>query len=100
MLEAGKGIVVNLSSGAGRTAFPEIGGYCASKFAVEGMTKSLALELPPGMAAIALSPGVVDTDMLRSNWGDLAATCQSPKEWARRAAPFILNLRCVDNGSL
>ncbi|MCD8483520.1 MAG: SDR family oxidoreductase [Verrucomicrobia bacterium] len=98
MIQAGKGIIVNLSSGAGRTAFPEIGGYCASKFAVEGMTKSLALELPPGMACIALSPGVVDTDMLRSNWGDLAATCQTPDEWARRATPFILNLRCVDNG--
>jgi NAD(P)-dependent dehydrogenase (short-subunit alcohol dehydrogenase family) len=98
MVERRHGIIVNLSSGAGRTPFPQIGPYCASKFAVEGLTKALAQELPPGMAAIPLSPGVVNTDMLRSNWGERAAACQDPKTWAHRAVPFILNLRAVDNG--
>jgi NAD(P)-dependent dehydrogenase (short-subunit alcohol dehydrogenase family) len=37
--------------------------YCASKWAVEGLTLSLAHELPPGMAAVTLNPGIVKTDM-------------------------------------
>ena len=40
---------------------------------IEGLTKALAEELPPGMAAIPLSPGVIDTDMLRQAWGDGAS---------------------------
>ncbi|KAL5668453.1 hypothetical protein ACJX0J_020674, partial [Zea mays] len=43
--------------------------YCASKWAIEGLTRSLAKELPPGIAAIALSPGVVNTDMVTSCFG-------------------------------
>ena len=99
MKRKSKGVIVNLSSGAGRMGLPQISVYCASKFAVEGLTKALAAELPHGMAAVAVSPGVVDTDMLRSTRGDAAANCPSPMLWARTAAPFFLNLSLKDNGA-
>jgi NAD(P)-dependent dehydrogenase (short-subunit alcohol dehydrogenase family) len=98
MVARKSGIIVNLSSGWGRSTSPEVAPYCASKFAVEGMTRALAQELPSGMAAIPLNPGVINTDMLRSAWGDEAGGYPSADEWAKRAAPFLLNLGPKDNG--
>jgi NAD(P)-dependent dehydrogenase (short-subunit alcohol dehydrogenase family) len=98
MLEAGRGLVVNLSSGWGRSVSPGVAPYCASKYAIEGMTKALAEELPAGMAAVPLSPGVVDTDMLRSAWAEGAASHPRPEEWAERAVPFLLGLGPEENG--
>jgi NAD(P)-dependent dehydrogenase (short-subunit alcohol dehydrogenase family) len=92
------GVIVNLSSGWGRSTSPEVAPYCASKFAVEGLTLALAQELPKGMAAVPLNPGVIDTDMLRQAWGDSAGHYPSPEQWAKRAAPFLLNLGPRDNG--
>ena len=43
----------------GREGEAELAPYCASKFAIEGITKSMALELPHGMAVVALDPGGV-----------------------------------------
>ena len=73
MVAPRKGVIVNLSSGWGRSVSPEVAPYCASKWAIEGLTKALAEELPPGMAAVPLNPGVIDTDMLRQCWADGAA---------------------------
>jgi NAD(P)-dependent dehydrogenase (short-subunit alcohol dehydrogenase family) len=98
MINRGRGVVANFSSGWGRSTAPEVAPYCASKYAVEGLTAALSQELPPGLAAVAVNPGVIDTDMLRSCWGDDAATCPSPDEWAGRAAPFLLALSSDDNG--
>lgn len=98
MLERRHGVIVNLSSGWGRTTSPEVVPYCTSKWAIEGLTQGLAKELPAEMAAIALSPGMVDTDMLRSCNDEGAATAPSPDAWARRAAPFILKLGPKDSG--
>ena len=98
MIAAGRGIVVNLSSGWGRSTSPNVAPYCASKFAVEGLTAALAQELPPPLAAIALSPGVVDTDMLRQCWADEAAQYPGPDAWSRRAAPRLLAFSRADNG--
>ena len=92
------GVIVNLSSGWGRSTSPEVAPYCASKFAVEGLTRALAQELPAGMAAIPLNPGVIDTDMLRSAWGDAAGNYPSADQWANTAAPFLLKLGAKDNG--
>ena len=52
MVAARKGVIINLSSGWGRSVSPEVAPYCASKWAIEGLTKALAEELPEGMAAI------------------------------------------------
>jgi NAD(P)-dependent dehydrogenase (short-subunit alcohol dehydrogenase family) len=72
--------------------------YCASKWAIEGLTQALAQELPPGLAAIAVNPGVIDTEMLRRCWGDGAASFPDPDAWASAAAPFLLSLSVDDNG--
>jgi len=98
MISKGNGIIVNISSGWGRTAAPEVAPYCASKWAVEGLTLALSQELPPGLAAVAVNPGIIDTEMLRSTWGDGAASFPSPKQWAIKAVPFLLALTTEDNG--
>ncbi|MBI3361697.1 MAG: oxidoreductase, partial [Chloroflexi bacterium] len=70
----------------------------ASKWAIEGLTQALAEELPRGMGAIPLNPGVIDTDMLRSCMGGTASRYPSPAKWVEKAVPFILSLNSRDNG--
>ena len=99
MIEQGSGVMINLSSGWGRSVSPEVAPYCASKWAIEGLTQALATELPPGMAAIPLSPGVIATDMLRQAWGEEGVVgYRTPAQWAVQAAPFILGLGAQHNG--
>ncbi|QDU24054.1 SDR family oxidoreductase [Urbifossiella limnaea] len=98
MVARKSGVVVNLSSGWGRSVSPEVAPYCASKYAVEGLTLALAQELPRGMAAVPLNPGVIDTDMLRQAWADGASAYPKAEKWAERAAPFLLALGAEDNG--
>jgi NAD(P)-dependent dehydrogenase (short-subunit alcohol dehydrogenase family) len=89
---------VNFSSGWGRSTDAEVAPYCATKWAIEGLTQALAQEIPDGMAAIPLNPGVIDTDMLRSCFGDSAASYPSAQQWAQRAVPFLLRLSPGENG--
>lgn len=98
MLETGNGVLVNLSSGWGRSVSPEVAAYCASKFAIEGMTQALSSELPPGFAAIPLNPGVINTDMLQSCFGEAANNHDDAQQWAKRAVPYILEFGPRDNG--
>lgn len=98
MVARKSGVIVNLSSGWGRSTSPQVAPYCASKYAIEGLTKALAQELPAGMAAVPLNPGVIDTDMLRQAWSDGASAYPKADEWAKRAAPFLLGLGAKDNG--
>jgi len=98
MIERGSGVVVNLSSGWGRSVAAEVASYCASKWAVEGMTQALAEELPPGLAAVPLNPGVINTDMLQSCFGESARDYRSAAQWADTAVPFLLKLDATDNG--
>lgn len=93
-----QGVIVNLSSGWGRSAAGQVAPYCASKWAIEGLTRSVAKELPIGVAIVALSPGVVNTDMLQSCFGTSASLYQTPEAWAPKAATMILNLTVADNG--
>src|SRR6266478_3648029 len=79
------GIIINISSGWGRSVSSDVAPYCASKWAIEGLTQALAEELPRGMAAIPLDPGVIDTDMLRSCFGGRASRFPAPKDWAEKA---------------
>ena len=98
MVDCGRGVIVNFSSGWGRSTAPEVAPYCATKWAVEGLTAALAAELPSGMAAVALNPGIIDTDILRSCFGDASASCPDPTTWARRAVPQILQIGPRQNG--
>jgi NAD(P)-dependent dehydrogenase (short-subunit alcohol dehydrogenase family) len=98
MIERGSGVIVNFSSGWGRSTDAEVAPYCASKWAIEGLTDALAQELPSGMAAVALNPGIINTEMLQSCFGDSAKSYPSAAEWARTAVPFLLKLGPKDNG--
>lgn len=98
MIKRRIGRIINFSSGWGRSVSPDVAPYCTSKWAVEGMTRALAEELPRGMAAIPLNPGVIDTDMLRKCWGGDTSSYGSPQEWAERAVPFILSINPEMNG--
>jgi NAD(P)-dependent dehydrogenase (short-subunit alcohol dehydrogenase family) len=57
------GIIVNISSVAGRTAFPLTSAYVSSKFALEGLSESMAYELEQfGIKVILIEPGVIKTN--------------------------------------
>lgn len=98
MIRAKHGVIVNFSSGWGRSTDAEVAPYCASKWAIEGLTLALAQELPAGMAAVSLNPGIINTEMLQSAFGSAAGGYISPEAWARRAVPFLLALGLDDNG--
>ena len=98
MIQKKRGIIVNFSSGWGRSTSPEVAPYCATKYAIEGLTQALAQELPAGMAAVPLNPGVIDTEMLRSCFGGSAGSYPKPTTWAKTAVPFLLKLNPSHNG--
>ncbi|MDP6679243.1 MAG: SDR family oxidoreductase [Verrucomicrobiota bacterium] len=98
MIERNHGVIVNLSSGWGRSTSPDVAPYCATKWAIEGLSKAMADELPSGMACVPLSPGVVNTEMLQSCFGGGADTARKPDAFAKAAAPFLLALGPKDNG--
>ncbi len=98
MIPRGRGVIVNFSSGWGRSAAAEVAPYCATKWAVEGLTQALAQELPAGLAAVALNPGIINTDMLRSCFGGSASAYPGAAEWAQTAVPYLLALGARDNG--
>jgi NAD(P)-dependent dehydrogenase (short-subunit alcohol dehydrogenase family) len=99
MIAAQRGVVVNFSASWGRTTAPKVAVYCASKWAIEGLTSALAKDLPKGLAAVALNPGIINTDMLQSIFAAAAAArYPKPADWAQAAAPFILALNAGDNG--
>jgi NAD(P)-dependent dehydrogenase (short-subunit alcohol dehydrogenase family) len=98
MVKRKNGVIVNFSSGWGRSTDAEVAPYCASKWAIEGLTQSLAQELPSGMAAVPLNPGIINTEMLRSTFGGSANSYPTAEEWAKSAVPFILNFGAKDNG--
>lgn len=98
MIERRRGVIVNFSSGWGRSVSAEVAPYCASKWAIEGLTKALAAELPRGMAAVPLNPGVIDTEMLRSCFGASAGSFPDADQWSHVAVPFLLEIDARHNG--
>lgn len=98
MIRKGSGVLVNFSSGWGRSTSPEVAPYCATKWAIEGLTQALAQELPAGLAAIPLNPGIINTEMLQSCLGTGASQFETAETWAQKAVPFLLQLGTKDNG--
>jgi 3-oxoacyl-[acyl-carrier protein] reductase len=84
---AGGGVVINISSIAARTAMGSNIMYCASKAALDNMTLSLARALAPAVRVVSVSPGLVDTEFVKSldpEWRD-AQAARTPL--GRLAAP-------------
>lgn len=80
MVDAGWGRIVNISSSSTHSGAPYMAHYVAAKSAVNGLTKTLALEYgPAGITVNAVPPGFIDTPMLRAaesrgHLGDIQAT--------------------------
>lgn len=98
MLKRGSGVAVNFSSGWGRSTSPEVAPYCATKWAMEGLSQAVAQEVSGKVAVVALNPGIIDTDMLRSTFGSDAGSYPTATQWARSAVPFLASLGPQHNG--
>lgn len=69
MIENGSGKIINIASQAGTVAIPDHVAYCASKFAIIGMTKTMALEWGQhGITVNSISPTVVLTELGKKAW--------------------------------
>jgi NAD(P)-dependent dehydrogenase (short-subunit alcohol dehydrogenase family) len=98
MLQRGSGVIVNFSSGWGRSTSAEVAPYCATKWALEGLSQAMAQETGGKVAVVALNPGIIDTEMLRSCFGESAGGYPDAARWAKRAVPFLMGLGAKDNG--
>lgn len=82
MVEAGQGRIVNVASTAGLKGYAYVSAYCASKHALIGLTRSLALETArKGVTVNAVCPGYTDTDLVAGAIGNITEkTGISPEE--------------------
>jgi short-subunit dehydrogenase len=90
MRENSKGNIINIGSLAGRRGFPSLGGYCATKFALVGLSEALRVELySTGIAVSLVMPGVIDTPMVRndanSGFGAPEKIPAMPPQWVTAA---------------
>jgi NAD(P)-dependent dehydrogenase (short-subunit alcohol dehydrogenase family) len=100
MVARGRGAVIWLTSGLGRFGLPGYGAYCASKHAVEGLMKVLAEEHgTDGIVSVAVAPGMVQTDMLKTALGtDDVSDHQTPEVTARGFVALAAGLAKSHNG--
>ncbi|HEX7064886.1 MAG TPA: SDR family oxidoreductase [Bacillales bacterium] len=91
MREQGNGTIINMSSIGGRSALPGLGPYQASKFAVEGFSETLRLEmLPYGVRVVLVEPGSFKTDIWGKGVGDVNLAADSPyKEKTERLMKIV-----------
>jgi NAD(P)-dependent dehydrogenase (short-subunit alcohol dehydrogenase family) len=85
------GRICNVSSQAGKKAFPMLGAYCAAKSGVILLTQCLATELgPAGISVNAVCPGTVDTDLVNPNgmFEMMLGGAASAQEWIQREIPL------------
>ncbi len=79
-----RGRIVNISSAAGKVALPLFGPYSGSKFALEGMTDALRLEVYPfGIDVVLIEPGYI-----RTGFQSVSAELSSPYAAAGRNTPY------------
>jgi NAD(P)-dependent dehydrogenase (short-subunit alcohol dehydrogenase family) len=69
-----RGVIVNVASDAALLGYSGCAAYCASKGALIGLTRALAVELAPEVRAVAVCPGPVETDMMH----EAAAAARDP----------------------
>jgi 3-oxoacyl-[acyl-carrier protein] reductase len=95
---AGGAVVVNISSIAARTAMGSNVMYCASKAALDNMTQSLARALAPAVRVVSVSPGLVDTEFVKSldaTWRDEQAARTPLGRLARPEEVAVMVLAAV-----
>lgn len=79
MVERRRGSVINLSSWLGRRGHPNFGAYAASKFAIIGLTQTLALEVAPHVRVNAVGPGLIVGTPMRSVIDDASVRNGMPR---------------------
>lgn len=90
MMARKSGRIINISSSAGKKGYPEQSAYCASKHAVMGLSKVLALETRKhGIRVHVICPGGVDTDLVRSGRDDVDITKYMRPEEIADIAVFL-----------
>ena len=73
------GRIINVSSVVGRTSFPAMGVYGATKYAVEALSDSLRMELAPtGIKVVLVEPGFVATDIIDASTRERADVAVGP----------------------
>ena len=103
MIENKFGIIINVSSGAGKYGFPNLSAYCASKFGVIGLTESVAKEVTDNNVKImAICPGGVYTKMIKDivkvGYNASNRNLMKPKEVANKIYDMIFNQNGYYNG--
>jgi len=103
MIQNRSGVIINVSSGAGKTGFPDISAYCASKFGMIGLTESLAWEVGNySIRVMAICPGEVDTKMQQDFDPGYYRTNKhkmlKPKTVAEKILEMIFEERLYHNG--
>ena len=97
------GIIVNVSSGAGKYGFPNLSSYCASKFGIIGLTESIAKEVDKfNIKVMTICPGRVDTkmmeDIIKEGFNKSNADLMEPEEVAKKIYDMIFNQKGYRNG--
>ena len=103
MIENKSGVIINVSSGAGKYGFPNLSAYCASKFGVIGLTESVAKEVTDyNVKIMAICPGRVDTKMIKDivkvGYNASNRNLIKPEEVANKIYDMIFNQNGYYNG--
>jgi 3-oxoacyl-[acyl-carrier protein] reductase len=103
MIENKSGVIINVSSGAGKYGFPNLSAYCASKFGVIGLTESVAKEVTDyNVKIMAICPGGVDTKMIKDivkvGYNASNRNLIKPEEVANKIYDMIFNQNGYYNG--
>lgn len=97
------GVIVNVSSGAGKYGFANLSSYCASKFGIIGLTESVAKEVDNyNIKVMAICPGGVDTkmmeDIINQGFDKSNTNLMKPEEVAKKIYDMIFNQKSYYNG--
>ena len=103
MIENKSGVIVNVSSGAGKSGFPNLSAYCASKFGVIGFTESIAKEVTNyNVKVMTICPGGVDTkmieDIVKDGYNLSNRNLMKPEQVAKKIYDMIFNQKDYYNG--
>ena len=103
MIENKSGVIINVSSGAGKYGFLNLSTYCASKFGVIGLTESVAKEVTGyNVKIMAICPGGVDTKMIKDivkvGYNASNRNLIKPEEVANKIYDMIFNQNGYYNG--